>query len=150
MPNPPPPDEDGAQLWLRYKKVPLAGRLAEYQAALNHVVTAGSSATLQAAQSELVTGLSGLLGATVAVAAAPTGNGAVVLGTPTSSTLVSGLALGSRLTAVGNEGYLVEAATIGGRPAIVVAGNTRRRRAARRVRAAAPPADAPARCRAWR
>ena len=47
-----------------------------------------------------------------------------MLGTPASSTLVSGLALGSRLTAVGNEGYLVETATIGGRAAIVVAGNT--------------------------
>jgi alpha-glucuronidase len=119
-----PPDEDGSQLWLRYKKVPLPGRLAEYQAALNHVVMAGSSATLQAAQSELVTGLGGLLGATVPLAAQPTGNGAVVLGTPASSTLVGGLALGARLTAVGNEGFLVEAATIGGRATIVVAANT--------------------------
>ena len=124
VPNPIPPDEDGSQLWLRYKKVPLAGRLAEYQAAANHVITAGSSATLAAAQSELVTGLSGLLGTTVPAVAAPTGNGAVVLGTPASSTLVSGLALGSRLTAVGNEGYLVEATTVSGKPAIVVAGNT--------------------------
>ena len=40
VPATPPPDEDGSQLWLRYKKVPLAGRLAEYQAALNHVVKA--------------------------------------------------------------------------------------------------------------
>ena len=56
------PTRTESQLWLRYKKVPLAGRLAEYQAALNHVVMAGSSATLQAAQSELVTGLGGLLG----------------------------------------------------------------------------------------
>jgi len=124
VPNPIPPDEDGSQLWLRYKKVPLPGRLAEYQAALNHVVMAGSSATLQAAQSELVTGLGGLLGMTVPVAAQPTSNGAVVLGTPVSSTLVSGLALGARLTAVGSEGYLVETATVGGRAAIVVAANT--------------------------
>ena len=124
MPATPPPDEDGAQLWLRYKKVPLAGRLAEYQAALNHVVRAGSSATLQAAQSELVTGLGGLLGTTVPVADQPTGNGAVVLGTPASSTIVSRLAFGSRLAAVGNEGYLVEAATTGGQTAIVVAANT--------------------------
>jgi alpha-glucuronidase len=124
VPATPPPDEDGAQLWLRYKKVPLPGRLAEYQAALNHVVRAGSSATLQAAQSELVTGLGGLLGTTVSVADQPTGNGAVVLGTPASSTIVSGLAFGSRLAAVGNEGYIVEAATTGGRTAIVVAANT--------------------------
>jgi alpha-glucuronidase len=124
VPNPIPPDEDGSKLWLRYIKVPIPGRLAEYQAALTHVVKAGTSATLQAAQSELVTGLGGLLGATIPVADAPTGNGAVVLGTPASSSLVSGLAFGSRLTAVGSEGYLVEAATIGGKAAVVVAANT--------------------------
>jgi alpha-glucuronidase len=60
----------------------------------------------------------------VAVVDQPSANGAIVLGTPTSSTVVSGLSLGSRLTAVGNEGYLVEAATVSGRPAIVVAGNS--------------------------
>jgi alpha-glucuronidase len=124
MPAQPPPDEDGAKLWLRYVKVPLPGRLAEYQTALSHVVRAGTSATLQAAQSELVTGLGGLFGTTVSVADQPTGDGALVLGTPASSTIVSGLSLGARLTAVGNEGYLVETATAGGRAVIVVAGNT--------------------------
>ena len=124
VPNPIPADEDGSLLWLRYKKVPLPGRLAEYQAALNHVVKAGSSATLQAAQSELVTGLGGLLGVTVPVADQPTGNGAVVLGTPSSSTIIANLALFSRLPSVGPEGYLIETADVGGKAAIVVAGNT--------------------------
>jgi alpha-glucuronidase len=124
VPAAPPPDEDGSQLWLRYPQVPLPGRLAEYRAALTQVVRAGGSATLQAAQTELVAGLGGLLGAAVPVADQPTRDGAVVLGTPASSTLVHGLALGSRLAAVGNEGYLVEAVTLGGRTAIVVAANT--------------------------
>ncbi len=124
VPPSPPVDEDGSQLWLRYPKVPLPGRLAEYQSALNHIVKVPSSATLQAAQAELVKGLSGLTATAVPTADAPTGNGAVVLGTPASSPIVSGLQLGSRLTAVGSEGYLVEAADVGGKAAIVVAGNT--------------------------
>ncbi len=119
----PPPDEDGSQLWLRYPKVSLPSRLTEYQAALTHVVKAGSSDTLQIAQAELVKGLSGLLGKTVSVADAPTGDGAVVLGTPESSTLVKGLALAD-LAAVGAEGYVVQAAEVGGGKAVVVAGNT--------------------------
>jgi alpha-glucuronidase len=41
------PDENGANLWLRYPHVPIPGRLAEYQAALTHVVAAGASPTLQ-------------------------------------------------------------------------------------------------------
>jgi alpha-glucuronidase len=123
-PAQPPADEDGSLLWLRYVKVPIAGRLAEYQAAVTQVVKAGSSDTLQAAQSELVKGLGGLLGTTITVADQPTGNGAVIVGTPTSSTLINSLSLGSSLTAVGNEGYLVKSTTVGGNAAIVVAANT--------------------------
>jgi alpha-glucuronidase len=124
VPAQPPPDEDGSQLWLRYPKVSLPGRLTEYQSALNHVVKAGPSATLQAAQAELVKGINGLTGTTVPVADQPTGSGAVVLGTPASSSIVNALSLGSALTAVGNEGYLVQATTVAGNAAIVVAANT--------------------------
>ena len=52
----PPTDEDGSQLWLRYPKVSLPGRLARVPGGLTQIVKAGSSATLQAAQSELVKG----------------------------------------------------------------------------------------------
>ena len=118
------PDEDGSRLWLRYPKVSSPGRLAEYRAALGHVVRAGRSATLQAAQAELVDGLGGLLGMDVAVADAPSGDAAVVLGTPASSSIVRGLAFGRRLQDVGSEGYLVEAAAVGGHTAIVIAANS--------------------------
>jgi alpha-glucuronidase len=123
-PAQPPTDEDGSQLWLRYPKVPIPGRLAEYQKAFTQVVKAGASASLQAAQSELVKGLSGLTGNVIAAVDAPSGDGAVVLGTPASSTLISGLALGDALTAVGDEGYLVRQTTVAGKAATVVAGNT--------------------------
>ncbi|HVT07852.1 MAG TPA: alpha-glucuronidase family glycosyl hydrolase, partial [Polyangia bacterium] len=124
VPASPPADEDGSQLWLRYPKVSLPSRLAEYQAGIVQIVKAGSSATLQAAQSELSKGLSGLTGATIPVVDQPTAAGAVVLGTPASSTIVQSLALGATLTAAGTEGYVVQATTVGGKAAIVVAGNT--------------------------
>jgi alpha-glucuronidase len=123
-PSQPPPDEDGSQLWLRYPKVPIPGRLAEYKAAFSHVVNAGNSATLQAAQAELVRGISGLTGTTIPVADQPTGAGAVVLGTPASSSIVSSLSLASGLATVGNEGYLVQATSTGGKAVTVVAANT--------------------------
>ncbi|HEY6476365.1 MAG TPA: alpha-glucuronidase family glycosyl hydrolase [Polyangia bacterium] len=124
VPAQPPPDEDGGQLWLRYVKVSLPARLAEYRAGITHVVEAGRSATLQAAQRELVTGLGGLLATTIPVQSAPTGAGAVVLGTPASSTIVAALDLASRLDGVGSEGYVIETTSVGGNAAIVVAGNT--------------------------
>ncbi len=130
-PSTPPADEDGSQLWLRYPKVSLPARLAEYQAGLTQIVQAGSSATLQAAQSELVKGLGGLTGATVPVVAQPTAAGAVVIGTPASSSVIQSLAasqaagsLGAALAGVGSEGYVVQATTISGKAAVVVAGNS--------------------------
>ncbi len=117
-----PPDEDGSNLWLRYPLV-VAGRVEQYRAALSHVVDPGDSATLQAAEEELVLGLSGLTGVNVPVSAQPDGDGAVVLGTPESSSIVASLPLAERLAAVGSEGYLVEAAEADGRRVIVVAAN---------------------------
>ena len=119
-----PPDETGANLWLRYPEVNLPSRLTEYRTAITEIVKAGNSATLQAAQAELVKGLGGLLGREVPVSDEPAGAGAVVLGTPTSSTIIGALPLATRLPSVGAEGYLVEAAEVGGNRAIVVAANS--------------------------
>lgn len=123
-PAQPPPDEDGSALWLRYPQVPIPGRLAEYRAALTHIVKATSSKSLEAAQAELVKGLGGLTGTALPVTDAPTGDGAVVLGTPKSSTLVAGLAITDQLAKAGMEGYVVQTTTIDGKSAIAVAANT--------------------------
>ena len=72
MPAQPPPDETGAQLWLRYPRSIFAEPARGVPGArITQVVRAGSSATLQAAQSELVSGLGGLLGTTVPVVERP-------------------------------------------------------------------------------
>jgi len=118
------PNETGAKLWLRYPQVPIPGRLAEYQAALKLVVSEGGGASIGIAKSELVDGLSGLTGAKVTAGTTVQGAGAVVIGTPTTSPLISGLPLAQRLTALGPEGYLVEKADVAGQSVIAVAGNT--------------------------
>jgi alpha-glucuronidase len=122
VPTTPPADEDGSSLWLRYPLVSLPSRLAEYRSVLRYVVKAESSATLKAAESELVKGIGGLTGSTVMLADAAADDGAVVLGTPDSSTLVK--SLGLDLAGAGSEGYVVRAATVSGHSAIVVAANT--------------------------
>lgn len=116
-------DEDGSTLWLRYPQVPIPGRLAEYQAAFTTVVSAVDTPSIDAAEAELVLGLSGLTGKTVQVAPAVAGAGAVVLGTA-SSAAIKDLPLATRLTALGPEGYLIERAEVSGQTVTVVAGNS--------------------------
>jgi alpha-glucuronidase len=116
------PDETGENLWLRYPKVPIPGRLAEYTAAFAQVVMAGTGATIDAAAAELVQGLSGLTGTTVATGMTAAA-GSVVVGTGASAPIM-GLPLASRLAALGPEGYIVESADLGGAAVTVVAGNT--------------------------
>lgn len=125
---PPPtslPDEDGSELWLRYRQVPLDDLRAQYQAAFSNVVhSTDESATLAAAEEELVLGLGGLTGSDVSVVAEPSEQGSVVLGTPTTSPLVAALGLDADLVAVGNEGYVVRRTESEGKALTVVAANS--------------------------
>jgi alpha-glucuronidase len=113
--------EDGYDLWLRYRPVADAGRRRAYGEAITRIVVAGDSPTLRAARDELRTGLSGLLGRDVPVAAAPGQAGDVLAGTPATSPAVARLA--AELREVGDEGYIVRATTVDGRRTIVIAAN---------------------------
>ncbi|MFW6599818.1 alpha-glucuronidase family glycosyl hydrolase [Propionibacteriaceae bacterium Y2011] len=57
-----PADEDGYDLWLRYRQVSNPARLTEYRAALRHVVAAGDDAVIDNAAAELRRGITGLTG----------------------------------------------------------------------------------------
>jgi alpha-glucuronidase len=110
--------EDGYDLWLRY--VPVETRWMEtYRAAATQVVSEGSSPTLNAAASELVRGLGGLLDRQTPAGRAVAGEGALVIGTPASSPLIAGLHL--PLDRAGTEGYVIRGASIGGRRVTVIA-----------------------------
>jgi alpha-glucuronidase len=115
--------EDGYDLWLRYRPVADAARLAEYRGALQRLVVDGDSPTLRAARDELVTGLTGLLGRAPMVGSAPTSSGMVILGTPAGSRLVASLPLGAALRSVGNEGFVIRTMAVNGQRATVIAAN---------------------------
>ena len=115
--------EDGYDLWLRYPRVADATRLAEYRVAAAQLVVGGDSPTLRAARDELVAGLTGLVGTAPELRDAVVSDGAIVIGTPSSSPLIRSLAIAAELRGLGREGYLVRSMRVGGRRAIVVAAN---------------------------
>jgi alpha-glucuronidase len=112
--------ESGYDLWLRYVPVETNAR-APYLATARTLVGGNASPTLDVARDELVRGLSGLLGRPQ-----PTGtqavNGALLYGTPASSSLIAGLKLD--LAAAGEEGYVIRSATMDGSKVTVIAANS--------------------------
>src|SRR5665213_1952493 len=89
--------------------IPLKPRVSSVSAASR--VGESHSPTLDAAETELTRGLSGMLARDVPVANAVT-DGAVVIGTPASSPAIAGLKL--PLRAAGAEGYLMRSTALGG------------------------------------
>ncbi|HEY9230108.1 MAG TPA: alpha-glucuronidase family glycosyl hydrolase, partial [Gemmatimonadaceae bacterium] len=119
----PAPVEDGYDLWLRYRLVSNTTRLAEYKATFTSVVQEGNTPTLTVAREELESGLGGLLGSSVARERTVSRNGAVVIGTPTSSPIIATLGLATALRQVGDEGFVIRSTTINGKRATVIAAN---------------------------
>jgi alpha-glucuronidase len=114
--------EDGYDLWLRYVRVTDPALLAEYRAASTQIVVAGESPTLSVARAELVRGLTGLLGGAPLVAGSVSTDGAIVVGTRTSS-LIRSLPFAAELRDLGREGYVIRTTRIAGKRVTVVAAN---------------------------
>lgn len=112
--------EDGYDLWLRYRPLD-AGYVTLYQKSLSSVVVSGSSDTMGVVRQELSRGLGGLLGAVPTFFSTPI-DGALVVGTPTSSPLIASLDLG--LKAVGTEGYVIRTVRHNGLNLTIIAANT--------------------------
>lgn len=113
--------EDGYRLWLRYEPLPAPSR-QEWQVKVRVIVAPGSSATMEAIRVELTAGCSGLLGAPVPNADTIDRDGAVLVGTPKTSSLVAGLKL--NLVSLANGGFVIRTLKINGRPVTVIASET--------------------------
>ena len=114
--------EDGYDLWLRYEGLRPDSR-TELLGTVHEVVPGEkSSLTLDATRAELLRGLSALRGKTVDVATAPTRAGAVVFGTPRSSSKIAKLPLG--LERAGAEGYVIRSVSVNGTRVTAIAANS--------------------------
>ncbi|HVU30561.1 MAG TPA: alpha-glucuronidase family glycosyl hydrolase, partial [Sphingomicrobium sp.] len=105
--------EDGYELWLRY---PLESPSVSSSPS---IVGGSHSPTLDAAASELRRALRGLTGREPGHRLE---SGAIVIGTPSSSSLVAGLHLD--LASAGSEGYCLKSRVLDGRRATIIAANS--------------------------
>jgi alpha-glucuronidase len=112
--------ETGYDLWLRY--VPLAAPQRDaYRRSATAIVVESRSPTGEAIVSELQRGLQGLLGVDAARVDRPSSDGAVIVGTPSSSPIVAALGWTDALTRAGHEGYVIRSASVAGHAVTVIA-----------------------------
>ena len=104
--------EDGYRLWLRYDPLP-AKTIEVYKTLVTVLVVPGSSPTIDALRTELVSGCTGLMGRPVPVVSAVNGDGAVIVGTPQSSPLIASLRWQSQLAQLGPEGFRIRSLKLG-------------------------------------
>jgi alpha-glucuronidase len=112
--------EDGYDLWLRYRALS-AAQAEPYRNRVTQLVLDAASPTLAAARTELQSGLTGMLGTAPPVASSVNRSGAIIAGTPTSSSAVAGLRLDT--AALGREGFLIRSVTVNGHPATAIVAN---------------------------
>jgi alpha-glucuronidase len=117
-------NEDGYELWLRYKAIDNTELLSAYRAAITQLVMADSSPTLFVARKELSLALENLLDAPIPISEHISQNGALIVATLQSSPIVADLSLQDELLAAGNEGYIIKTSRLENRDCIVIAANT--------------------------
>lgn len=115
-----PRAETGHDLWLRYAALSDAPPRAAYRQFASAIVVPLASATGDLVASESKRGLGGLLGIEIPRADRPLAAGAIVAGTP-ASPLIAALGWSDTLARLGDEGYVIRSATVGGVPATVIA-----------------------------
>ncbi len=121
-----PPDEDGYELWLRYRPLPPAERRRLARWAQQLVLPREVTALVQSAAGELERALGAMLGR-VPPRAKQAGNGALQLALPRSAAALRALGLGaSALDDLGDEGYLLRATRQGGVRRTLIAAHSER------------------------
>ena len=113
--------ETGYDLWLRYAPLPDPVQLSSFRRSATAIVVREGSPTSAVIASELGRGLRGLLGVEAPRVDRPQSDGAVIVGTPSSSPLVAALGWTDALARLGDEGYVIRSANVGGHAATVIA-----------------------------
>lgn len=118
------PDEDGYDLWLRYRLVEDAGQREAYANALGRLLAQGGGANVAAAKDELVQGLTGLLGVAPTEVTEPRAPGTLVVGVWADSPVARQVVTQQMVDRAGAEGYVLASGEVAGVECTVVTART--------------------------
>jgi alpha-glucuronidase len=114
--------ETGYDLWLRYERVGDPTQRASYRRSVTAIVPPSQpSPTSAVIVTELGRALRGLLDVDVPRVARPRSDGALIVGTPSTSPLIAALGWTDLLARLGDEGYVIRSTKVGDHAATVIA-----------------------------
>jgi alpha-glucuronidase len=117
-------DEDGYELWLRYRPVNDASRLTRYRTSLRQVTVLGQNATAGIIRGELTRALPAMLGNNIPITAQlPTG-AALVVGTVAEFQATGVTLPAADHSGLGEAGFMIRSHRIEGQAWILIIGNT--------------------------
>jgi alpha-glucuronidase len=117
-------DEDGYELWLRYRPVDNAERLAQYRQAVSSAAVPGKSATAEIIRRELARALPALLDSAVPLMEQRPAGNALVVGTIDELKAVGVTIPSSECRELGEEGFLIRSQQVGSDNWILITGNS--------------------------
>ncbi|MEI9942964.1 MAG: alpha-glucuronidase family glycosyl hydrolase [Chitinophagaceae bacterium] len=114
--------ENGYELWLRYQQLTNTALVSSYKQIIKEIQVNGNSSTMQVIKDELNKALPGLLLIKPLYTTSIKTNGTIIIGTPSSSSVIAGLNLD--LKKAGDEGYIIVSKTINGKSCTVITANS--------------------------
>lgn len=116
--------EDGYSLWMRYEAIDDFELVSQYKKSISEIVVKGESATMDIVRRELETALNDLLGQDISVSDNVTGDGSVLVGTPSSYSIIGEMEIAKDLKRLGPEGYIIHSSVMAGKNITIIAANT--------------------------
>src|SRR5947208_1208761 len=117
-------DENGYDLWLRYKAVENKTLLQSYRTNITAIMVSASSPTMTIAKKEMTTAFSGLLQKNIKESNALNLDGTVIAGTPANTPLINNAGLSALLQQAGEEGFVIVTQIVNGKKCILISANT--------------------------
>jgi len=118
------PNEDGYELWLRFRPVDDAQRLAQYRQAISAVAVPGKSATAEIIRSELARALLALLDSSVPLSEHKPAGNALIVGTANELDALGATIPSADYHELGEEGFLIRSHQAGSINRVLITGNS--------------------------
>lgn len=115
--------ETGYELWLRYKPVENKQLITSYTATLNSIILQGNGSSTPIIRDELSRAWNGLFGTAPRFLDQVQQKGSLVIGTPSSSSIIRSADISMELEKAGTEGFVVLSKTVNGKALTIIAAN---------------------------